>query len=68
MSFESRFTYDDPEADPLCDLCDVHPCAVDCMEKTARDEVNLKAILELEAERGPRREDWFLDESFEREI
>ena len=68
MSFESRFVDDDPQADHLCDDCDVYPCDQDCEEKQARDQANLKALLELEEERGPGREDWFLDQSFEREI
>ena len=68
MSFESRFINDDPEADPLCDDCDVYPCLEDCEKKKARDAANLKAVLELEKERGPGNEDWFLNEAFEREI
>ena len=68
MSFESRFTCDDPEADPLCDECDVSPCEEDCEEKKTRDEANLKAILELERKRGPMHEDRGIDEFFERVI
>ena len=68
MSFESRFINDDPEADPLCDDCDVYPCTEDCEKKKARDAANLKAVLELEKERGPMHEDQGIDLFFEREI